>query len=349
MRLPDLVPSVPRFRTHADVLDALREACTQHDDVARVHELGTSEEGRPLVGLTLGRGPQHVSLVAGAHADEPVGPETLRTFVLDGLAARDELDELFRRYTFAVIPHLNPDGEARNRAWIERWPDLHAYLARRVRELPGRDVEFGFPARRSETAAAAQFLAAHGPFRLHLSLHGMGFSEGAMLLIDRRWGFRTEGLQQAFRETAAAAGLALHDHNRQGEKGFFYLGPGFTTTPEGAAMQAFFLSQGAPATASQFGMSSMDYVRSLGGDPLCLVTELPLFVVRKDPHAPAGEPTAYLQFKDALAPLQRAQSDDADALREQYGLEAVPLRVAMKMQLAVIEQGLEAIPEPLPA
>src|SRR5690606_24240241 len=142
-----------RFSTSGEVFDELRHACEANPDVATFEVIGRSEEGRPMAGVTLGYGPSLVTLCAGAHADEPVGPETLRLLVLEGLAARgwesedgEGLHALFERFTLRIVPHVNPDSEAKNRAWIEQWPDLSTYLAHRLREQPGRDVEFGYPA-----------------------------------------------------------------------------------------------------------------------------------------------------------------------------------------------------------
>jgi hypothetical protein len=125
---------------------------------------------------------------------------------------------------------------------------------------------------------------------------------------------------------------ALHDHDRKGEKGFTYLGPGFTTTPEGGAMRRHFEQLGDPGTAALFHQSSMEFVRSLGGDPLCLVTELPLFVV-PNPDPVPGTPTAYLALRERLA-----SGEPVDPA----GLRAVDLGVAMRLQLATIELGLAA-------
>ena len=75
-----------RFRTSAEVFDEIRAACEANPDLAQFETIGHSEGGRPIAGVTLGYGPRTVTLVAGAHADEPVGPETLRTLVLEGLA-----------------------------------------------------------------------------------------------------------------------------------------------------------------------------------------------------------------------------------------------------------------------
>jgi hypothetical protein len=176
-----------------------------------------------------------------------------------------------------------------------------------------------------------------------MSLHGMGFSDGAMLLIERNWTYRTEALQAGFAEAAAAAGLRLHDHNRKGEKGFFYVAPGFTTTPEGAAMRRYFLSHGDPETASRFGDSSMEFVRSLGGDPLCLVTELPLFLI-DGPREPM-RPTAYLAFKDSLPEIRLAleRGESIAPWKERFGLHPLPLETAVRLQRTAIELGIAAL------
>ena len=180
------------FREHEATEAPIRAACAAHPDVASFEPLGESEEGRLLFGVVLGTGPRVVSLIAGAHADEPVGPETLRTFILESLRRRSAFADLFEAFRFVVVPHINPDGEARNRPWIEAWPDLAAFLQHVDRELPGRDLEFGFPAMRAENQLVAGFLRRYAPFSLHMSLHGMAFSEGAMLLIERHWAGRTQ-------------------------------------------------------------------------------------------------------------------------------------------------------------
>ena len=45
---------------------------------AGVRLIGVSERGHPLLGAVIGTGSRHATLIGGAHADEPVGPETLR-------------------------------------------------------------------------------------------------------------------------------------------------------------------------------------------------------------------------------------------------------------------------------
>lgn len=171
----------------------------------------------------------------------------------------------------------------------------------------------------------------------------MGYSGGTMLLIDKNWAYRTDPLQRAFRELTRGYGLRLHDHNRKGEKGFFRIGEGFTTTPEGAAMRMYFKSHGQPEMARLFKDSSMEFVRSLGGDPLCVVTELPLFIV-EGPVRPE-HPDAYLAFRAQVAEirLQLSKGNSAQALWAPFGLNPLPVTTAVEMQLSTIAAAMDAV------
>ncbi len=327
----------------------IAEAAEESPYSVQVETIGQSRAGRDLYGITAGDGPVSVSLIAGAHADEPVGPETLRTLLLAMSEQSAAMDALLSACTLSIIPHINPDGEERNRPWMEDWPSLQTYLKRRVREKPGEDLEFGFPGMRPENRAVSSFLRARGPFHLHLSLHGMGLSAGFFLLIERRWGFRTTELQSSLLQLADSHGLALHDHNRKGEKGFFYLGAGFNTTPEGTAMRTFFDSKGDPAMARRFHMSSMEFVRSLGGGPLCLVTELPLFVMGKEEKGTPENPETYLACRTALEDAILSGDGSVEQVEEQFQIRPMLLPTAVSIQLAVIEEGVRTVSEALPA
>ena len=329
-----IAPDTVAFQTHDTVHARHRAACAEADDVT-FHDLGPSEEGRPLYGITAGSGPVHLSCIAGNHADEPVGPETLR-YLVDRLLGTPPNAAWRQGLRWTIVPHTNPDGEARNQPWITAWPDAEAYFMHRERELPGRDMEFGFPDLRTENKAVSRFLREQGPFSAHLSAHGMGVAAGALLLIHPHWSFRTNGLQTLYREAAAQAGMALHDHNRQGEKGFFWIGPGFTTTPNGAGMRAYFRAQNDSEMASRFLDSSMEFVETLGGMPLSVVTEVPLFVL-DSPTPVGGPPPRYTAFKEALPRIQHElQTADASRTLSDFDLQPLPLHTAMMLHSTVL-------------
>jgi hypothetical protein len=273
-------------------------------------ELGRSREGRPILGWRFGEGGTRISLIGGCHADEPAGPRLLRELVAR-LEGGD--GDLLEGREWWIAPQVNPDGEERNRRWQERGPqqgdagpdayDLPSYLAHAVRELPGDDIEFGFPdgvgtvdgpggpgePRPENRALFDWWRTADGPFHVHASLHGMGFAAGSWLLIEPTWAERAGLLREAFGDRVREMGYVLHDVERLGEKGFFRLGRGFATRPDSRHMRDHFLARGDEETAARFRPSSMETIRALGGDPLTLVTEMPLFLtpgVGEEPGPP---------------------------------------------------------------
>ena len=353
-------------------------------------KIGRSRDGRPIFAYRIGDGPLKVSLVGGCHADEPVGPRFLRRLV--GHLASAAGSDLRRAATWSIIPHINPDGAAVNAAWQTPRADSYdfaAYLSHRVRELPGDDIEFGFPrdendtGARPENRAAWDFWRAHAPFDLHVSMHGMSVAAGPYFLVERSWWPRFGEAAAALTREVEAAGYTLHDVERHGEKGFHRLGRGFCSRPDSRAMRRHFLDLGDADTAARFRPSSMEAVTALGGDPLTLVTEMPLFItpgvgaepgppdpvlvrwreriagwdarirrvgeVRGEAAAPAGEEVRGAAGEEVAAQGEAARVQAA--VREEAGLAglgAMPVEDQMRFQWAFIREGLGAVGAQLP-
>lgn len=93
---------------------ALDDAGTS--DRISIAELGRSVEGRPIRGVTMGRGPVSVLLWSQMHGDESTATMSLAD-ILHWWAASPEDDALRRklaeRLTITMIPMLNPDGAER--------------------------------------------------------------------------------------------------------------------------------------------------------------------------------------------------------------------------------------------
>jgi hypothetical protein len=322
--------------------------------------IGASREGRPITGHRFGRGPLHVSLIGGCHADEPVGPAMLRRLAA-WLAARPADDSFLAAATWSLVPHVNPDGEARNAVWsdvtlpavdhrgaADRVYDLALWLRGAVREAPGDDMEFGFPegadddGARPENRAVAAFLAGGAPFHLHASFHSIGFATGPWFLIEPAWIDRTGGLRDHLREQVRGMGYALFDVDRGGEKGFRRIDEGFSTRPDSRSMRAWFAAQGDAATAALFRPSSMEYVRSLGGDPFTMVSEMPLFL-RPLLAGESGRPDdpLYRAWRSRIAACRTAEEIHAEAARS--GVLGMPLRDQMRLQLGFLNEALAAL------
>ncbi len=327
--------------------------------------LGTSRQGRDVAGYRIGSGPRSVSLIAGCHADEPVGPamlDRLAAYLLELPASAP----LLSGFTWHLVPHVNPDGEARNAGWTESvfgdgadplagetGVDLGRYLTHAVREPPGDDVEFGFPrdagddGARPENRRVAEFLQPGAPFALHASFHGMSFAAGPWFLIEAAWAERTAAMRERLRHRVHELGYRLHDVDRGGEKGFHRIDEGFTTRPDSRPMAAHFEALGDPATAALFRPSSMEHVRSLGGDPLTLVSEMPLFLVPPEHYRPVGAPSAHHGGNVVVPAVVRelAAEPRPEKIRQlaaARGIEPMPIVDQMRLQLEFLQAGLDA-------
>ena len=327
-------------------------------------ELGRSRRGRPIVGFRRGAGGRRVSLVAGAHADEPVGARTLE-LLAHHLGRLDADHPLLTAWSWWIVPDVNPDGAAANRSWSDRritlpaggeGYDLVPYLERAVREPPGDDVEFGYPrapsdrGARPENVAVARFLATGAPFVLHGSLHSIAFATGPWFLLERSWRERTAPLRKRLTERVKAAGYRLHEVDRGGEKGFWPIAEGFTTRPDSASMRDHFLARGEPETAALFRPSSMELVRSWGGDPLTFVSEMPLFLIPPEPVAGAGEiplpvdPRAKKAFTARVAAIRReAGPEKLHRHLERAGIRPMPLDDQIAFQLAFLDECMATV------
>jgi hypothetical protein len=322
--------------------------------------IGSSREGREIVGHVFGSGPLHVSLIAGCHADEPVGPAMLRRLAA-WLGSRPSNDPWLSAATWCLVPHVNPDGEARNAGWsgttlpavdhrgaADHAYDLALWLRGAVREAPGDDMEFGFPfdskdrEARPENRAVAAFLDGGAPFHLHASFHSIGFATGPWFLIEPAWIDRTGGLRERLRERVRAMGYGLFDVDRGGEKGFHRIDEGFSTRPDSRSMRAWFEARGDAASAALFRPSSMEHVRSLGGDPFTMVSEMPLFL-RPLETGETGRPDdpLFRAWRARLSALRTPEEVHAEAARS--GVLGMPLRDQMRLQLAFLDEALAAV------
>ena len=316
--------------------------------------------GRPIPAYTFGEGPLRVSLIGGCHADEPVGPRFLQCLVR--FLASEDGAALRRASTWSVIPHVNPDGAVANAIWqIPGAPhyDFADYLRHRVRELPGDDIEFGFPrgesdrGARPENRAAWEFWRAGAPYDLHVSMHGMGVAAGPYFLVERSWWPRFGDAAAELTHEVEAAGYTLHDVERHGEKGFHRLGRGFCSRPDSRAMRRHFVALNDPATAARFRPSSMQAVRKLSGDTLTLVTEMPLFITPGVGEELGPPDPVLMRLRERIAEWDArvARSDQTGGRAEsevrteaaESGLKPMPVRDQMRFQWALIREGMRAV------
>jgi hypothetical protein len=181
---------------------------------------------------------------------------------------------------------------------------------------------------------------------LHGSLHGLGFGGGPWFLVESAWEDRLQPYCERCLEAVAVEGLSVHDVDRHGEKGFRRISEGFCTRPDSVSMRNHFLSASDPATAALFRPSSMEYVRSLGGDPFTFVSEIPLFLT------PAPEDSAWKsRLAGWSARLVRAdreggwldESERVDSEARASGLLPIPLAVQDRLLEVQVRAAVELV------
>ena len=176
----------------------------------------------------------------------------------------------------------------------------------------------------------------------------MAWAAGPWYLLEPSWETRARSLMARCRQAVADHGYRLHDVEREGEKGFRRLGAGFCTRPDSMAMREHFQGLGDVTTAEKFRPSSMETVRRFGGDPLTLVSEMPLFLL------PGVGQT--LGPPDPVAQQWQAQIDDwrqqlatgtetavIHTLGQQAGVRPMPVRDQLSLQWDLLLSGLECI------
>jgi hypothetical protein len=186
----------------------------------------------------------------------------------------------------------------------------------------------------------------------------MGFGAGPWFLIEPAWSERCEGLMAKCSEATERRGYALHDVERGGEKGFVRIARGFCTRPDSRSMRKHFLGLGDEATARGFRPSSMEAVRALGGDPLTLVSEMPLFItpgVGEDLGPPDSAAVVWRErleiwrerlMSEAVGDKERAHDAEASAVEAEAGkagLRPMPVADQMRLQWSFITAGLEQV------
>jgi hypothetical protein len=108
-------PPAGSYAPEALVAD-LESLVSRSAGLVRVAERGASAEGRPILVLAAGTGPEKILLWSQMHGDEPTATCALVDLLSHLVATRTEpaTRQLLSRLTLLVLPMLNPDGAVRN-------------------------------------------------------------------------------------------------------------------------------------------------------------------------------------------------------------------------------------------
>ena len=238
-----------------------------------------------------------VSIVAGAHPDEPLTASNAISTAMETSSPAFSAT-LSRRATHGC---RRQRGAKRMVSSWETAADLCRFLHHRMRRLPGADREFAWPGSPwngcvlPECIAADQFLHAHGPAIAHLSMHGMSMAQGPWFLLNRV-ALEDHTLWQQLRASAADAQLPVHEFKRYGDKGFRRVGLALHH-PKWASRGSSF-KENDKQMADNFGysMTPQPNARDAGHpEPLCGISEWPLLAIPSKHTTLLTPPAAFLK------------------------------------------------------
>ncbi len=108
------------FHTYAEVDRELHQLAAKHPKIARVHNLGSSHEGRTIWALKISDGVKtdqalepDILFVGGLHAREWIGvevPMLLAKFLVENYDSDESVKALVNKAEIWIVPMANPDG-----------------------------------------------------------------------------------------------------------------------------------------------------------------------------------------------------------------------------------------------
>ncbi|MEX1658819.1 M14 family zinc carboxypeptidase [Streptomyces pseudovenezuelae] len=173
------LPPLLRYPT-VDELGARAAALVaRHPTDARLRRAGTSRAGNPLWLLSVGHGSRQALVVAGPHANEPVGGGTVLRLAERALA--DPRLTVGADATWNLLLCLDPDGLRRNEGWLRGPYSLGRYFRNFFRPGFGEQPEWlpdgADAAALPETCTLLALQDELRPF-LQCSLHGVDVGGG---------------------------------------------------------------------------------------------------------------------------------------------------------------------------
>ncbi|MBQ0888567.1 hypothetical protein KBZ94_27215 [Streptomyces sp. RM72] len=309
-----MVPSAPPSweelrKTMSALADGEPERC-------ELRVVGRSRAGEPLEMLTVRGGPRSALVMAGPHANEPVGAATLVTLARYVLAHPEVREEL----TWHLLLSSDPDGGRLNEAWSCSWPvHLEEYHRGLYRPAVGDQPECTFPiagfsGQLPETRAVMAVIDEVHPV-LSVGLHNAD-TGGAFYLVSRP----ESGLVDVLASAADRHSIPL-EAMPSDCIGLPSPGPGVFVVPEPRGLAD--RPPAAPGEWQPAGASSMHYAARHGG--LGISPEVPVW--RTLPiDLPAAASAAYL--REAAQVLSR--------LLERFPARPTVFRPAVEEQVAIM-------------
>lgn len=139
-----LIEQLPVFNTFCSVdkLNALIEEC-QADERFTIDVPGTSEQGESIYHVQFGKGTTKVLIVAGPHADEPIG--SLTVFSLLTLLKNSNEELLKQDVEWHIVPCIDPDGARLNEDWSQQAFTHKSFMKGFHKQVLNEQIDYSFP------------------------------------------------------------------------------------------------------------------------------------------------------------------------------------------------------------
>jgi hypothetical protein len=188
-----------QYSSYQDTMEFLQQAQEKYPELIRVHSIGTTWEGRPIMMATISTNVETADekpalLFTGTiHAREWIGNELALKFihyVLENVNHNPSIQQALGRNTLYMVPCLNPDGFEYSRTHFSFWRknrrdngdgtfgvDLNRNFGIRFKRSADTTVNtYSGPSAFSEpeTAAIRDFVLAHKNITMALDYHSQG-------------------------------------------------------------------------------------------------------------------------------------------------------------------------------
>ncbi|NBE50833.1 M14 family zinc carboxypeptidase [Streptomyces boluensis] len=285
-----------------EIVLSARALAAERPDLCALRQIGTSRAGRPLHLLTVGTAGRHVLVVAGAHANEPVGGPTV--LHLAQRVVRERELRTGTRWSFLLC--ADPDGAALHRAAAPRsLLDYHRHFFRPAGPEQPEWAPSVLPAHAwpPETRALLGVIDELRPF-LQVSLHGTDLG-GSWVQLTRD----IPGLAEPFAKSAAELHIPI-ETSTSDAAGWPVSGPGVHVMPD-AGTDALF-----PSLPEDVTRSTWHHVHRYGGRTA--IVEVPMWASDLvDDPAPHPAPHEALQL---ISRRLRSESLRVEAVLHETGL-----------------------------
>ncbi len=287
--LLNAIPDYKEFLSLEELNASSRKLAEKYPDCVEEFVLGTSSEGRRIMGLRIGEGSSNALIFGCPHPNEPIGTMLLEHFT-ESLAKSEELRKELD-YCFYIVKVWDVDGYVRNEGWIKGPYTLRNYSRHFYRPVSYKQVDWTFEIDHKnyhfhdiipETAAMRDLIDRIKP-EFTYALHNAGFG-GTYFYVTEDVPEIYESLYDAsFRQ-----GIPLHLGEPEAPS-IKVLAPAVLLA-EGIDTEYDYLEKFGvehPETVLECGTCSDDYSKSNYGT-FTLLTELPYFFdPRISDHSPS--------------------------------------------------------------